>query len=161
MINSAWSPSSFDVCIPFVLCHCNLADVFTWLFLFFFCIKKSGVCLDITFRSNTLSLVHVCLSPHFRWLYAHLSEALIPTDWGGLTGPGQWHQGCISCCQLYLIICKSLSGSTGFEAWRSHGYDQAQSVNGFSSLGLRIKMKKAVRQHCSLNPSQFWDWKQI
>jgi hypothetical protein len=91
----AWSPPSFDVCIPFVLCHCNLADVLAWLFLFFFCIKKSGFHLDNTFRSSTHSLV-----------FASVCHP-IPTDsmpiclrfWfprieGGGTDPGPWQYDC-------------------------------------------------------------------
>lgn len=73
----------------FVLCQCNLADVFAWLFLFFFCVKSLVFiwtkCIQI---QHTLSCL--CLSVNSRRLHVYLPEPLIPTDWGGPTEPSPW-----------------------------------------------------------------------
>ena len=114
----------------FVLCQCNLVDVFTWLFLFFFCIKKSGVRLDNTFRFSTLSCL--CLSVSSHWLYAHLSETPIPTDWGGPTGPSLW-QTIIKQKKIFSMLteqspCISTEGSSfSVRISSSNNNDETQS----------------------------------
>jgi hypothetical protein len=71
-VNVAWSPPSFDVCIPFVLCHCNLAGKCLPGFLLLFCIKSR--LLDLT---NYTQIQHalscrLCLSPTFADSFTHL-----------------------------------------------------------------------------------------
>ena len=59
---AAWSPPSFDVYIPFVLCHCNLVDCILPGFLLFLWYKKFDARPDTIHSDSTQSLVLVCLS---------------------------------------------------------------------------------------------------
>lgn len=72
---------------PFVLWHCNLADVFT-RFLVILLYKKLDAPFDKLHSDSRCSLVlYLFVTPQ---LYAHLSETLIHTDWGGPLSPHPW-----------------------------------------------------------------------
>jgi hypothetical protein len=61
-VAAAWSPPSFDVYIPFVLCHCNLVDCILPGFLLFLWYKKFDAGPDTIHSDSTQSHMLVCLS---------------------------------------------------------------------------------------------------
>jgi hypothetical protein len=99
----------------YVLCQCNLADVFTWLFLFFFCIKRSGVRLNITFRSNTHSHVMSVCHPILADSMSSCRNLWFPWIEGGRLGPvhgTKWDYGyVINSRYSFLILLRPFLNS--------------------------------------------------
>jgi hypothetical protein len=99
VVNVAWFLPSFDVYIPFVLCHCNLEDVFIW-FLVTLLYKKFDARFDKLHSNSTCFLMS---SLSFTVSFTHLPPETSSTQIGDPKKGGGESAACSLCLNFLMI----------------------------------------------------------